>query len=106
MTLFTESGLDGQYLPSPLERLRKQAATYRSWCWSLLRRTDAVLSSGRGYRAVPAGTSADGLNSWSAQWNRRPHQSVRGAHAHASISPATIRRALEAATGMALVLAG
>jgi hypothetical protein len=31
---------------------------------------------------------------------------VRGAHAHASISPATIRRALEAATGMALVLAG
>jgi hypothetical protein len=30
MTLFTESGLDGQYLPSPLERVRKQVADYEA----------------------------------------------------------------------------
>jgi hypothetical protein len=30
MTLFTESGLDGQYLPSPAERARTQAADYEA----------------------------------------------------------------------------
>jgi F420H(2)-dependent quinone reductase len=30
MTLFTESGLDGQYLPSPAERVRTQVADYEA----------------------------------------------------------------------------
>jgi hypothetical protein len=30
MTLIAESGLDGEYLPSPLERIRTQVAEYEA----------------------------------------------------------------------------
>ena len=30
MTLTTESGLDGEYVPSPLERIRTQVADYEA----------------------------------------------------------------------------
>jgi F420H(2)-dependent quinone reductase len=56
MTLTTETGLDGEYVPSPLERIRKQVADYEASGGvegdTLEGRPVVILTSARG-RAAP-----------------------------------------------------